>query len=71
MRRSMIGLIAFFVAVASGEVLVRLAVDDNVRRETEHVILPAALAGLGVSLALMAVLLVAAGMRRHGAPSSV
>ena len=69
MRGSMIGLLAVFVAVASGEVLVRLAVDENVRRETERVILPAALAGLGVSLALMAALLVAAGLRKHGAPS--
>jgi hypothetical protein len=66
---SMAGLIAFFVAVASGEVLVRLAVDDNVRHETAQVILPAAWTGFGLSIASIAVLLVAAGIRRHDAPS--
>jgi hypothetical protein len=65
MRTSMAGLIALFVAVASGEVLVRLAIDDNLRDEGVRVILPVALAGLAVSLGLIGALLVAAGMRKH------
>jgi hypothetical protein len=62
----MAGLIALFVAVASGEVLVRLAVDDNLRDEGVRVIFPAALAGFTASLCLLAVLLVATGIRKHG-----
>jgi len=62
----MAGLIALFVAVASGEVLVRLAIDDNVSDAGVRVIFPAALAGLAASLCLIAALLVAAGVRKHG-----
>ena len=65
MRTSMVGLIALFGAFASGEVLVRLAIDDNLRGGAERVIFPAALAGLAVSLGLIAALLVAAGVRKH------
>jgi hypothetical protein len=61
----MAGLIALFVAVASGEVLLRLAIDDGLRDERVRVIFPAALAGLAVSLGLIAALLVAAGVRKH------
>jgi hypothetical protein len=61
----MAGLIALFVAVASGEVLLRLAIDDGLRDEGVRLIFPAALAGLAVSLGLIAALLVAAGVRKH------
>src|SRR5262249_49063918 len=66
MRAPIAGLVAFFVAVPSGEVLIRLALDDNLRDEGVRVIFPAALAGLAASLCLIAALLVAAGVRRHG-----
>jgi hypothetical protein len=69
MRTSMAGLVALFVALASGEVLLRLAIDDNLRDETQRVIFPAAVGGLAVSLCLIAGLLVAAVMRKHHAPS--
>jgi hypothetical protein len=62
----MAGLMALFLAVASGEVLVRLAIDDNLGDAGVPVIFPAALAGLAASLSLIAALLVAAGLRRHG-----
>ena len=61
----MVGLIALFVAVASGEVLIRLAIDDNLRDEGVRLIFPAALAGLAVTLGLIAALLVAVGVRKH------
>ena len=66
MRTSLLGLIALFVAVASGEVLVRLAIDDNLRDEGVGVVFPAALAGLAASVCLIGALLVAAGVRKHG-----
>ena len=65
----MTGLIALFVAVASAEVLLRLAVDDNLRGQTERVIFPAAVGGLALSVCLVAGLLVAAAMRKLHAPS--
>jgi len=65
----MAGLIALFVALASGEVLLRVAIDDNLRGQTERVVFPAAVAGLAVSVCLIAGLLVAAAMRKHHAPS--
>jgi hypothetical protein len=57
--RSIGAAIALFAAVASAEVLVRLALDANLADRREHVLFPLAFAVLAASLCALAVLAVA------------
>jgi hypothetical protein len=58
-QRSIGAAIAGFAALASAEVLVRLAVDGHVADRSQHVLFPLAFAGLGTSLCALALLVVA------------
>jgi hypothetical protein len=58
-HRSIGAAIALFAALASAEVLVRLAVDANVANRSEHVLFPLAFAGLAASLFALALLAIA------------
>jgi hypothetical protein len=61
----MVAAIAGFAAFASAEVLVRLAVDDNLAARSEHVLFPLAFACLSASLCVLAVLVVSSTRSRR------
>jgi hypothetical protein len=58
MQRSMSAGIAAFAAVASAEVLIRVAVVSDLSDSSKHVLLPLAIGGLACSLVLFAAFLV-------------
>jgi hypothetical protein len=56
--------ICLFVAVASAEVLIRVAVGNELSGSSERVLLPLAIGGLAASLVLFAAILVSKSRKR-------